>query len=188
MGTQPSIRPLGTAGWARRQRQGEGSLAQESDVAGRQAMWVCSAGCGHLWAGWEPSQLQAAGLPVPSAGMEKPPVAQDVGLFPAAGLGAPLLPGGLLPGAQQPRADHGAWWCSARPGMQPTPAGWQQEAPGNLEGSTPVGVKGAPTQGSLAASRRPQQAAPVRAGVGSPPPLASLAPLRCAGGQGGAGP
>lgn len=107
-------------------------------------MWVCSAGCRHLRAGWDSSQPQAAGLPVPSAGVEKPPIAQDVGLFLGAGLGAPLPPAGLLPRAQQPRADHSARWCSAGPGMRPTPAGWQQEALGNLEGSTPVGVKGAP--------------------------------------------
>lgn len=75
MGMQPPIRPLGTVGWARRQCQGEGSLDQESDVAGRQAMWVCSAGCQHLRAGWDSSQPQAAGLPVPSAGVEKSPVA-----------------------------------------------------------------------------------------------------------------
>lgn len=96
----------------------------------------------------------------PRCGRGKAPRCPGRGPIPGHRPLGPLPPGGLPPRARQPRADHAARRCSTGPGMRPTPTGWHQEAPGNLEGPIPAGVKGAPTRGPLAASRQPKQAAP----------------------------
>lgn len=89
--------------------------------------------------------------------------------------------------AQRPRADHAASRHSAGPGMRPTPMGWHQEAPGNLEGLTSVGVKGVPTRGPLVARAGCSRVGRCW-GAGSPLLLAGPVLLRHTGGQGGAGP